>query len=744
MKGGSPGRSQDLPALLSLLLLWAWFHHRVLFGGETFFLVDCSGFFSPFWKWGSRWVDQGFLPLWIPDVAFGRPYWADPEMDLWYPPLRAAYALVDPDRAFRFLIVGHHLWGAVGSYFFSRNRGYSPWASLAGCLAFAFSFNAVSLMEIPAILFAYSWIPWVFLAGWRLWERPSSRTGFAFSLCLALQAASGYPLFAYLTAFFLFGDLGIRSLILLSTTPGALGKIKSWLGWAAWGGLAAVLYNSAWLIPFAEFLRYSNIDQRLTMTQGLQWKNLASWFNPFYAGHPFHSYVGVDPMFSVYFIGLPFLVLLIWGVLRRRIEGSTFFIFLLAFVLSAGSLFRFGVGLKALLPGFQWVVRSGYLIPWVVFYGVWISLQALSRLGEDPEKERAPWLLTVALAGAGALGLGVPVDLISFWLGLLFLGLAGFLMARNRVLGEGLLVAALLCSLGPVAQNLNYTVRGSFYQEEPAALSAMTLDGRIFHDYSVVQKGEAAGGSSVQNAYERLRGDLVPNWPLNYGREEVFDHGSFFLKGFLKWWYGAPRISKAFSKKVLDYLDVRYFYGTEPGPGFKKMGTGLAPDPLWVNPSPLTKWNSITRSLRTVSWDQDLLWAASHGFDFSTDCFVPEDLRSDFYVRRKLTIETKGPNGLAISALGQGKALLASSETAFPGWVVKVEGQNKDWVVVNHDFRGVVLEGDQEKVEMTYRPTSVRLGIFLALLVIGLWLGLGIHWGVRFTLFGRHSEELRR
>ena len=163
-----------------------------------------------------------------------------------------------------------------------------------------------------------------------------------------------------------------------------------------------------------------------------------------------------------------------------------------------------------------------------------------------------------------------------------------------------------------------------------------------------------------------------------------------------------------------------------------------------MNLSPLTKWNSITRALRATSWDQDLLWASNHGFDFSRDCFVPEDLRSDFYVRRKLTIETKSPNGLVINAVGSGKALLASSETAFPGWVAKVGGQEKDWVVVNHDFRGVVLEGDQEKVEMTYRPTSVRLGIFLALLVIGLWVGLGIHWGVRFTLFGRHSEELRR
>jgi hypothetical protein len=217
---------------------------------------------------------------------------------------------------------------------------------------------------------------------------------------------------------------------------------------------------------------------------------------------------------------------------------------------------------------------------------------------------------------------------------------------------------------------------------------------------------------------------------LNYGREEVFDHNSFFLKGFLRWWYGAPRISKAFSKKVLDYLDVRYFYGDEPGPGFRKMEPGSAPDPLWVNLSPVTKWNSITRALRATTWDQDLLWASSHGFDFSKDCFASDGLRSGFYARRVVTIETKGPNGVGINAAGSGKALLASSETAFPGWVAKVGGQEKDWVVVNHDFRGVILEAGQEKVEMTYRPTAVRLGVFLALLVVGLWVGLGIHWGV--------------
>lgn len=699
--------------------------------------MDSSGFFQPLWKWGGHWFAQGILPLWNPDVAFGRPYWADPQMGAWYPPLRLFYEWMSPEDAFRFLVVGHQLWGALGFYLFVRDRGIPPWTALAGSLAFGFSFNSLSVMQIPAMLFAFSWIPWVFRTAWWVWERPSSGTGLAFSLALGLQGASGYPLYGYLTAFFLGLDLSIRSAFLLRNVPDQWGRVRGWAGWTLLGAGAAVFFNLAWLLPFSEFLKFSNVDQRLAMSQGIEWKHLASWLNPFFNGHPLHSFTGIDASVSVYFAGLPIVVLLLWGAFRRRVEGVTLFLFLLAFLLSTGPLLGVGLWLKDILPGFHWVVRSGYLISWVVFFGVWAALQAFEGDGSKVKgtKGESSWTWVVLATAGGALALGVPFDLPSFWCGVLAIFLAGRSFSKGRDTGRFFLGLAVLCSLGPVAQSLGYTLPVSFYREAPPCLARMTEPGRIDHEYGVIQKGEAVSGRSIQEAFDQLRGDLIPNWPLNYGREEVFDHDSFFLKDFLKWWYGAARISGAFSKKILDYLDVRYFFGTDPGPGFKRLEAGSAPDPLWVNLSSLSKWHSVTRVLPGTSWDEDMRWAAGHAFDFTKECFAEGDLRTGPYSSRRVDYSSMGPNRLEIEAVGKGRALLVSSETAFPGWVALVDGQEKTCHVVNHDFRGVLLGPGEERVTMTYRPTAVRLGLFLALLAVGLWAGLGIRGG--FKAFAR-------
>src|ERR1035441_3347857 len=100
----------DIAALALTVLLWACFHYRILFLGQTEVLLDSSRFFYPLWKWGAGVWDRGWIPLWNPDAAFGTPYLADPDMAAWYPPLRACYCFFPPTTAFNLLVVGHHLW----------------------------------------------------------------------------------------------------------------------------------------------------------------------------------------------------------------------------------------------------------------------------------------------------------------------------------------------------------------------------------------------------------------------------------------------------------------------------------------------------------------------------------------------------------------------------------------------------------------------------------------------------------
>jgi len=163
-------KRNDLIYLGVLFVLWVLFQYRLLFLGHTEVLLDSSRFFYPLWKWGADVWRGGVIPLWNPNTAFGTPYLADPRMAAWYPPLFFFYSLFPPTSAFTALILGHHLWALLGFFLFARNRGFSHWVALGGCLVFGFSFNAVSLSWIPSMLFVFSWIPWTFLTADRLRE----------------------------------------------------------------------------------------------------------------------------------------------------------------------------------------------------------------------------------------------------------------------------------------------------------------------------------------------------------------------------------------------------------------------------------------------------------------------------------------------------------------------------------------------------------------------------------------------
>src|SRR5581483_5934395 len=371
-------RIMDRLPLALLFFIWAFFHHRVLWGGQAFVLEDSSRFFFPLWKWGAEVWAKGWVPLWNPDAAFGTPYLADPQMGAWYPPIFLAYHFWGPVPAFNGLIIGHHLWAVLGLWFFARTKGYDPWLSFSGSLIYGFSFNALSLSWACAMLFAYSWVPWVFLAAEGLIRRRKNAF-WIFSIVLSLQLAAGYPLFFYLTLFTLLLDRSIHLVIRHDPGPGWGKEIP----WILSGAFLAMGYNAAWLIPFREFIPLSNLALRAAFSQSLGWGDLGSWFNPFLKGHPLHSNAETPFSVTVFFVGLPFLVVLFWGMLMRKIKYPLILLFFLLLILSLGETVGLGEWLKSFLPGYYLVVRSGYWIPFVIWTGIGIFLEVGNRILSD-------------------------------------------------------------------------------------------------------------------------------------------------------------------------------------------------------------------------------------------------------------------------------------------------------------------------------------------------------------------------
>jgi hypothetical protein len=710
-------RSDFLP-LAFLFMAWAWFHHPVLFGGNSFVLEDSSRFFFPLWKWGSEVWAKGWIPLWNPDAGFGTPYLADPQMAAWYPPVYLFYRVFNPVTAFNLLIAGHHLFALLGFYRFARKKGFSPWAALNGGILFGFSFNAISLTWACPMLFTYAWIPWIFMAANGVNNR---RPGwFLFlSFTLAMQLAAGYPIFFYLTL-----------LTLLLETVFDKKEGKNWKRNVSMGMGAiaiALLYNAAWLVPFREFIPFSNLAQRASYSESLGWSDLASWLNPFLKGHPLYSHPETPFSVTVYFVGLPLLVLLIWGISTRKVKFAPVFVFLAILVLSLGETAFLGGWLKTLMPGYSLLVRSGYWIPFVIWAALGVFLEAVTKLDStdetNPKAKVGLWPLPVILVYGAALAAGVPWDLGSFWISLAFLLAVGLSRPFSPELRPIFLALAILFSLWPMAQSMNFTMDRSYYEDRPAILSQTTLPGRLYQSSLWVDSLKTISGDSVSDAYEKLKQAVPPNAPLGWDKEEVSYANSLFLKSFLKWYLWTDHTDEKTAGKLLDFLNVRYGIGPRPSSHseFLKSVGNLVP--LFENATMLPKWFSVTQALPLTegqNTDQEIL---NPSFDLGEKCFVADEAEAGVYHHRIVEELDRVACRVHLKASGKGKGFLVSSETAYPGWRAQVNGVEKPVQLVNQAFRGIVLADGEEDVQINYAPTSFRLGCFLSLCICGLWFG---------------------
>jgi hypothetical protein len=124
------------------------------------------------------------------------------------------------------------------------------------------------------------------------------------------------------------------------------------------------------------------------------------------------------------------------------------------------------------------------------------------------------------------------------------------------------------------------------------------------------------------------------------------------------------------------------------------------------------------------SLEKDLTWGDRVKMDYGRDCFVADPARAGDYHKCLVTFSAPAPGRLELIATGNGRALIASSETAYPGWEAQVNGKPRAVETVNHAFRGLLLEEGEIQASFRFQPTSFRLGLFASLLVMVLWMGL--------------------
>ena len=194
-------------------------------------------------------IADGHWPWMNPSTGLGRPFVADPQSAVWYPPTWL-FAVITPRVAYPLSLWLHYALAVWGMYRLLRSQSLERQAALFGGVAFAFCGFMLAHRAHFSMLTAAAWTPWVL---WRL--RQFDLRGGAGRLAAAaavatLQCLAGHVQIAAITA--------LGSLVYLLFASESRGRaLLSWITvWFATAGLYAV----QWLPTLAYVLQCTRVD----------------------------------------------------------------------------------------------------------------------------------------------------------------------------------------------------------------------------------------------------------------------------------------------------------------------------------------------------------------------------------------------------------------------------------------------------------------------------------------------------
>jgi hypothetical protein len=152
---------------------------------------------------------------------------------------------------------------------------------------------------------------------------------------------------------------------------------------------------------------------------------------------------------------------------------------------------------------------------------------------------------------------------------------------------------------------------------------------------------------------------------------------------------------------------------------------------IYQSPKAFPRVWSVHRAMAIASENQVSPTIEDPGFDLRHAAFFLGETPklSDCAGEDQTTLVGSDFNSVVIQANMQCRGLVVLSDNYYPGWSATVDGQpTRIWEAYTA-IRGVEVEAGSHRIEMRYRPLTVRLGAFMLLLsVMGL---AGLAWWER-------------
>ena len=284
-------------------------------------------------------IRQGELPFWNPYTHAGTPLLANFQSAVFYP-LNLLYFFLDFYPTWVLQIVLQSLLGGIFLYFYLRQLKLKKTACLLGTLSFSFSGFFIAWLEWGTVLQAGLWLPLILLSIEKILKTKNKKQKTRWSILLIFSLSSSLFAGHLQTSFYLV----LFSLIYLAWRLSQVKKdrLKLLLVFSIQYLVFSILTSVQWL-PTLQFIKLSarGFDQINWQKPGwfIPWQNLVQFLAPDFFGNPttlnywgifnyaeFVGYIGVIPLIFAFYA-------IFWRRDRKNLFFVAFFLVALSFAL---------------------------------------------------------------------------------------------------------------------------------------------------------------------------------------------------------------------------------------------------------------------------------------------------------------------------------------------------------------------------------------------------------------------------
>ncbi len=701
---------------------------------------------------------EGRIPWWVDGISSGYPLVAESQIGFFYPINLILFGSLPLVAAFNWTLIFHIFWAALGFYLYMRFLGVGKWGVLFTALAVSLGTTFTFRLKYLNLITALSWLPWALLLAEKFRQRRNLWYAALAGAVFALQILAGHGQMAFVTIVFLAAYLFF---FVLFAGGRRLKSLFFVFLFFVVSGLVSLGLSAVQVLPARELVEYSwrsggmsFLDATVSSFYPRNFLNLA-W--PFIWGNPAKGTFLYQPMEIIewwgifwetaVYSGLLTIFLAIagwWIVLKKRREKAKESFPNFPYL---GIVYVFaGVGLVGVLLA---------LGKFVIFY------QWLFEFVPGFAYFRVPSRFIVFLVIALAVWAGLSFDIFYKFLqkkkGLFLANLAA-IVCLLLLVGDLYLVNKNYTAYIDAAEWLSPPEVTAYLQGEKNNFRITSLDeGYSFFVWLL----QARGWWYDQQIFINNRNVMPPNSQLLWDLQAEDD---LFALKFKRHWrlletskelgIRPPLYRLNFPKesrieltegyqKVLGIQNIKYiltFFNITnlPQVGQVDFDNLMLPLRVYLNPY------FVPRAYLVFSWE-----------DLSTDNSLERDkylikrmMADDFLPGQMAIVENKDmpawqrqaePRGeveidkwqsgyIELQAEIDRPALLVVSNSYYPGWQARVNGQSVEIVRTNYIYQGIFLPPGRHKIEFVYQPTYGRVGMVISLSTLALLVACAVLW----------------